>query len=73
MQYTEEEINKYLEILSKYKKPMRKFSPKSKCLGCSNTESFTIDFGHKICDECGVTNGHVIGFFDVKDYDRLYY
>ena len=73
MQYTEEEINKYLEILSKYNKPMQKFSTKSKCLGCPNTESFTIDFGHKICDECGVLNGHVIGFFDVKDYDRLYY
>ena len=52
---------------------MQQISPKSKCLGCPNTESFTIDSGLKICNECGTANGHVLGFFDVKDYDRLYY
>ena len=73
MSYTEEEIKKYLEILNNYNKPMQQISPKSKCLGCPNTESFTIDSGLKICNECGTANGHVLGFFDVKDYDRLYY
>ena len=34
---------------------------------------FTIDSGYKICDYCGVENGHVLGFYDVKDYDRLYF
>ena len=34
---------------------------------------FTIDYGQKICDECGVANGHVLGLYDVKDYDRLYF
>ena len=48
MTYTEEEINKYLNILSNYNKPMQQFSPKSKCLNCLNTESFTIDSGYKI-------------------------
>ena len=52
---------------------MQQISPKSKCLGCPNTESFTIDSGLKICNECGTANGDVLGFFDVKDYDRLYY
>ena len=73
MTYTEEEINKYLNILSNYNKPMQQFIPKSKCLNCSNTEFFTIYSGYKICDECGTANGHVLGFFDVKDCDRLYY
>ena len=27
----------------------------------------------KVCDECDVQNGHVLGFYDVKEYDRLYY
>ena len=73
MTYTAEEINKYLNILHNYNKPMQKFSPKSKCKNCPNNKSFTIDSGYKICDECGVSNGHVLGLFDLKDLDRLYY
>ena len=73
MSYKEEEINKYLNILYNYNKPMQQITPKSKCLNCPNTESFTIDSGYKICDECGTANGHVLGFYDVKDCDRLHY
>ena len=73
MNYTEEEINKYLNILSNYNKSMQQFTTKSKCRGCPNTEFFTIDSGLKICDECGVSNGNVLGLFDIKDLDRLYY
>ena len=73
MSYTEEEIKTYLEILNNYNKPMKQISPKSKCSKCSYSEFFTIDSGYKICDECGTANGHVLGFFDVKDYDRLHY
>ena len=74
MSYKEEEIKKYLDILHNYTcKSEGEFSGKSKCSNCSNTECFTIDSGYKICDECGVANGHVLGFYDVKDYDRLYY
>ena len=73
MTFTEEEINKYLEILNNYKKSMQQIIPKSKCPNCPNTEFFTVDSGYKICDECGTLNGHVLGFFDVKDYDRLHY
>ena len=73
MSYKEEEINKYLNILYNYNKPMQQITPKSKCLNCPNTESFTIDSGYKICDECGTANGHVLGFYDVQDCDRLHY
>ena len=74
MPYTEEEIKKYLEILNKYtSKPKEEVSEKSKCSNCQNSEFFTIDSGYKICDECGLANYHVLGFYDVKDYDRLYY
>ena len=79
MPYTEEEIKKYLDILHNYKVEREGViegtvgSPISKCLNCSNTEFFTIDSGYKICDECGIANGYVLGFYDVKDCDRLYY
>ena len=73
MSYTEEEINKYLNILHNYNKRTQQFSPKSKCKNCLNTESFIIDSGLKICYECGLANGHVLGLFDLKDLDRLYY
>ena len=73
MSYTEEEIKKYLSILHKYKGPVKTTGPFRSCLNCSNTEFFTIDSGYKICDECGTENGHVLGLFDVKDLDRLYY
>ena len=73
MSYTEEEIKKYLAILHNYKKPIQQVSEKTQCSNCSNTKCFTIYSGLKICDECGVENGHVLGLFDVKDLDRLHY
>ena len=74
MTYTEEEIKKYLQIRNNYtSKPEEEVNVKAKCCNCQSSESFTIDSGYKICDECGLANGHVLGFYDVKDYDRLYY
>ena len=73
MSYTEEEIKTYLEILNNYNKPMKQISPKSKCSNCSNKESFTIDSGYKICDDCGTAYGNILGLFDLKDLDRLHY
>ena len=73
MSYTEEEIKKYLNILSNYKKSLQQFKLKSKCKGCSNTESFSSYLGYNMCNECGTLNGHILGQFDLKDFDRLYY
>ena len=74
MRYTEDQIKKYLGILGDYTKNLTEESNlKSKCSNCENSTSFTIDYGYKICDECGVANGHVLGFYDNKDFDRLHY
>ena len=74
MTYTEDQIKKYLEILHNYtSQPVEEVNVKAKCCNCQNSECFTIDSGYKICDYCGVANGHVLGFYDVKDYDRLYF
>ena len=68
MNYTEEIIKDYNINISP-----EKSNVKAKCCACENRTSFTIDYGYKICDECGVANGHVLGFYDNKDFDRLHY
>ena len=74
MNYSEDQIKKYLEILHNYTKNFTDESNlKAKCLNCENRTFWTIDFGYKICEECGITNGHVLGYFDPKEYDRLYF
>ena len=74
MSYSEDQIKKYLRILGDYNNICSEESNlKAKCSNCENRESFTIDYGYKICDECGVLNGHVLGIYDNKDYERLYY
>ena len=75
MPYTKEQIERYLEILHKYTKPPEEKSSeasrKSKCWNCQRDDCFTIDSGFKVCENCGGQNGHVLGYFDHKDYDRL--
>ena len=74
MSYSEDQIKKYLEILHNYtKNNLDETNLKAKCTNCENTTFWTIDFGYKICEECGITNGHVLGYFDPKEYDSLYF
>ena len=74
MLYAEDQIKKYLGILGDYSiNSSDESNLKAKCCACENRESFTIDCGYKICEECGVANGHVLGFYDNKDFDRLHY
>ena len=73
MTYTKEEIEKYLEILKSYKNESEeKENKKVRCSNCQSN-SFTIESGYNICDSCGTTNGYVLGFYYVKEYDRLYF
>ena len=73
MSYREEEIKKYLNILSNYKKTINQFILKLKCKCCSNTESFSSYLGYNMCNECGTLNGHILGNIELKDFDRLHY
>ena len=82
MCYTEEQIKQYLEILHNYTKqtdpPLRVVedadaSRRARCWNCYNSECFFIHLGYKICDYCGAANGHVLGYYDVKDYNRLHF
>ena len=74
--YTEEEIKKYLDILSNYKKTLKQLTPKStklKCTCCLNSESFSPYLGYNMCNECGVFHSHILGNIELKDFDRLHY
>ena len=74
MSYTKDQIKKYLGILGDYNNICsEEVNLKAKCSNCENRESFSIDCGYKICEECGVANGHVLGFYDNKDHERLFY
>ena len=74
MCYKEDQIKKYLEILHSYTKNLSdKPKMQPQCSNCENSENFAIYQGYKICEECGSTNGHVLGYFDPKEYDRLHF
>ena len=70
MSYSEEEIQKYLNILHKY----RDDTPKGGgCRGNRRCSRFEEYLGQHLCIECGKLNGHILGQFDIKDFDRLHY
>ena len=79
MSYTEEQIEKYLEILNNYNNASTNQAVeedrKIKCWNCQSDgrDSFFVNSGYSICDSCGVSNGHVLGYYDQKDYDRLHF
>ena len=45
---------------------------KVRCSNCQS-DSFVIDSGYNVCDSCGLTNGHVLRYFDLKEYDRFHF
>ena len=72
MVYTEDQIKKYLEILHNYTKKPVDVSKKVRCRNCQS-DSFLVESGYNIYDSCGTTNGHVLGYFDLKEYDRFHF
>ena len=71
MQYTKEEIKKYLDILHNYSN--KQDITVAGCKNCHRDDCFSIYSGQKICESCGTLNGHVLGYYDKKDYDRLHF
>ena len=74
MTYTKEEIEKYLQILRSYNNTQSEGEvwTKVKCSNCQNDSSL-VELGYNICDSCGATSGHVLGYFDLKEYDRFHF
>ena len=71
MSYTSEQIVHYTNILEEYKNTKENID-KVTCCNCGE-DNFSIYLGQNICDSCGVFNGYILGVYDIKDQDRLYY
>ena len=80
MSYTEEQIEKYLEILNNYNNTSTNQAVeeadadrKVKCWNCQSDgrDCFFVNLRYIICEDCGTTNGHVLWYYDQKEYDRL--
>ena len=77
MSYTQEQIEKYLEILKSYSREGdnsvdTNLNNPSKCNNCQS-ENLVIYSGFHVCDNCGLTKGGVLGYFEPKEYDRPHF
>ena len=70
--YTEDQIKEYLNILHSFTHPPQNIDNRNKCRNCQSI-NFFIKYGHYICEECGMFNGHVLGYWDLKEYNRFHY
>ncbi|CAH3162496.1 unnamed protein product, partial [Porites evermanni] len=67
------DFENYFECLFTGEKQMRTMKIiRTKCSNCQN-DSFCVESGYNICDSCGTTNGHVLGYFDLKEYNRFHF
>ena len=73
MNYTDEEVEKYIKILKSINININKKSPtKSKKVTCNNCQKsdFTLESGYYYCKNSGFVLGHGIGYNDKSGYDR---
>lgn len=79
MVYSQEEIQKYLEIMeSNIKNNSSPVLPSinnviEKRSGCCENPKFIIWSGYRLCENYSTTSGHVLGYFDAKEYDRFHF
>ena len=71
MKYTEDEIKRYLSILEENTKKNSVLPPKSN--SCCQNPNFIIWSGYNLCENCCTTSGHVLGYFDTKEYGRFHF
>ena len=68
MNYNDEEIKNYLNILNSYKWGVQ--GENSSLHICNTFEEY---LGQNLCIECGQLKGHILGKFDINDIYRLHY
>ena len=75
MVYTDEEIQKYIGILNKYNNSIKEEGETPHQFQCWNCQSvdFFVETGYYICESCGAGNGYVLGYYDLREYDRFHY
>ena len=72
MSYTSEQVETYLNIIENYKNNKSENIDKVGCKNCGE-DNFSIYLGQHICDSCGVFNGYVLKYYDIKEKDRFHY
>ena len=86
MNYTKEQIEEFKEILEKYKKQLEEPLLKEERIytTCVNPDcitnqqeaqppNFYVESGFYMCESCDSSNGHALGYYDMKEYDRFHY
>ena len=86
MTYTKEQIEEFKEILDKYKKQLEEPLLKEERIytTCVNPDCITnqqeaqpphfyVESGFYMWESCDSTNGHALGYYDKKEYDRFHY
>ena len=80
MAYTNEQIEKYKEILDNFKREGvvggTVGSPtKDNLFRCWNCQcnDFYVESGFYMCESCDWSNGHALGYYDMKEHDRFHY
>ena len=77
MVYTQEEIYKYLSIMEDNIKKNLDLpfinDVIEKRRECCSDPKFIIWSGYRLCENCSTTSGHVLGYFDAKEYDRFHF
>ena len=72
MTYSQEQIDKYLSLLKPREKVKSEKPPKVSCRICKS-EKFFVESGLNICEECGMSQGHVLGIYDKRNYQRVHF
>ena len=70
MSYSDEEIQKYLNILHNYKNTHKRKVFKGTHICKREGDAY---LGQHLCIECGKLCGHILGQYDINDFDRLHY
>ena len=76
MAYTKEQIEELKKIFDNYKKQVNEtLSPEDNRFGCWNCQcdDFYVESGFYMCESCDSSNGHALGYYDMKEYDRFHY
>ena len=77
MVYTQEEIYKYLSIMEDNIKKNLDLpfinDVIEKRRECCSDPKFIIWSGYRLCENYSTTSGHVLGYFDAKEYDRFHF
>ena len=79
-----QQIEEYTEIFLKYKKQLEEpiLKEKKNYTTCVNSDCITnqqgglefyIESGFYMCESCDSLNGHALGYYDLKEYDRFHY